>query len=210
MLIWVNGPFGGGKTQVADELRRRVLGSVVCDPELVGFGLQRMTPPGLRGDFQDLPAWRQGVREVLDLALTRQPGPVIVPMTIVDPGYFGEVVLRLRADGHVVHHVALLADREVVLRRLRERNVGSPLARLARPGWTPRREAFAVARLDRCLDALRAPLFAHHLWTDDLTVPQVAEQVGALAGLDLLPRSRGPLRQQLRQRWVSLRHLRLD
>jgi hypothetical protein len=41
MLLWINGPFGGGKTQTAYELRRRVPGSVVRDPEHVGFGLHR-------------------------------------------------------------------------------------------------------------------------------------------------------------------------
>jgi hypothetical protein len=44
MLLWINGPFGGGKTQTAFELHRRLPGSVVCDPELAGFGLHRMMP----------------------------------------------------------------------------------------------------------------------------------------------------------------------
>lgn len=61
VIIWLNGPFGGGKTQTAYALHRRLPGSVVCDPEHAGFGLHRMTPPALRGDFQDLPAWRRGV-----------------------------------------------------------------------------------------------------------------------------------------------------
>lgn len=69
MLLWINGPFGGGKTQTAHEIQRRLPGSVVCDPEHAGFGLRRMLPPELRGDFQDLASWRQGVVEVLDLAL---------------------------------------------------------------------------------------------------------------------------------------------
>lgn len=66
MLLWINGPFGGGKTQTAHEIRRRLPGSIICDPELLGFGLHRMMPPTLRGDFQDLTAWRHGVYEVLD------------------------------------------------------------------------------------------------------------------------------------------------
>jgi len=209
VLIWVNGPFGGGKTQVAHELQRRVRGSVICDPELVGFGLQRMTPPGLRGDFQDLPAWRQGVREVLQRTLRAFGGHVIVPMTVVDPTYFEETVGRLRSDGHLVHHVALLADRTVVLRRLRQRAVGRHLERLTRPGWTPRREAFALANLDRCLDRLQAPTFAQHLQTDELSVSQVAEQIGTTAGLDLLVRS-SPALQQVLQLGTSLRHIRFE
>nr|WP_245699827.1 AAA family ATPase [Streptomyces roseifaciens] len=32
MLLWINGPFGGGKTQTAYEIRRRLPGSVVRDP----------------------------------------------------------------------------------------------------------------------------------------------------------------------------------
>jgi hypothetical protein len=60
MLAWINGPFGGGKTQTAYEIQRRLACSVVCDPEHVGYGLRTMTPPHLRGNFQDLAAWRPG------------------------------------------------------------------------------------------------------------------------------------------------------
>src|ERR1700678_584754 len=110
MLVGSNGPFGGGKTQTAHEIRRRLPGSVICDPEFVGFGLNRMMPPALRGDFQDLAAWRQGVYEVLDLTLTATPGPVIAPMTLVDAVYFRETIGRLRDRGHDVRHFALLAE----------------------------------------------------------------------------------------------------
>lgn len=110
--MWINGPFGGGKTQTAYELMRRLPGSVVCDPERPGFGLHRMIPPALRGDFQDLAAWRQGVFEVLDLVLRKHDGTVIAPMTVVEPRYFRETVGRLRDHGHDVRHFALLASRE--------------------------------------------------------------------------------------------------
>jgi len=65
MLLWLNGPFGGGKTQTAHEVRRRLPGSVVCDPEHLGIGLHRMMPRALRGNYQDIPAWRQSTRQVL-------------------------------------------------------------------------------------------------------------------------------------------------
>jgi hypothetical protein len=69
MLVWINGPFGGGKTATAYELRRRLPGSAVCDPEHVGFGMRRMLPAALRANFQDLPAWRYSVTELLRLTL---------------------------------------------------------------------------------------------------------------------------------------------
>ncbi|MFJ4609613.1 nucleoside/nucleotide kinase family protein [Streptomyces griseus] len=40
MIIWLNGPFGGGKTTMAAELRTALSGAVIADPEGVG-GLLR-------------------------------------------------------------------------------------------------------------------------------------------------------------------------
>lgn len=200
VLLWINGPFGGGKTQTAYELRRRLPGSVVCDPEHVGFGLHRTLPPALRGDFQDLPAWRQGVHDMLALALSGHPGTVIAPMTLVDPGYFAEIVGRLREGGRTVHHFALLAERETVLGRLRERGLGRGL----------KRESFAVAKLDHCLERLEAPEFAEHIRTDRLTVPQVADRIAASAGLTLLPDTDSALRHRMRRAWTGVRHIRFD
>lgn len=199
-LVWVNGPFGGGKTQTAYELKRRLPGSVVCDPEHVGFGLHRMLPPALRGDFQDLPAWRQGVHDMLDIALRGHPGTVVAPMTLVDTGYFAEIIGRLREDGHAVHHFALLAERATVLRRLSERGLG----------WGLRRESFAVAKLDHCLECLENPEFAEHIRTDRLTIPQVADRIAASAGLTLLPDKDSALRHRVRRAWTGVRHIRFD
>jgi hypothetical protein len=82
MLLWINGPFGGGKTQTAHELQRRLPGSVICDPE--------------------------------------------------------------------------------------------------------------------------------HVWTDRLTIPQVADHVAASAGLTLTPNTDGALRGRLRRAWTGVRHIRFD
>ncbi|MFJ1756427.1 AAA family ATPase [Kitasatospora sp. NPDC088134] len=210
MLLWINGPFGGGKTQTAYEIAHRLSGAVVCDPEQLGFGLHRMLPPAVRGDFQDLPAWRAGTVEMLDLAVRRHPGTVLVPMTVTDPGYFAETVGRLRELGHDVRHFALLAERATVLRRLAERDPVHRLRRLAGRGGPPRRESFAVARLDGCLERLADPLFATHLTTDRLTIPQVAERITTLAGLRLQPDPHPPLRAALRRTALKIRHIRFD
>ncbi|WP_327683012.1 AAA family ATPase [Kitasatospora sp. NBC_00458] len=208
MLLWINGPFGVGKTQVSHELRRRLPGSVLCDPEEVGFGLHRMTPKALRGDFQDLPAWRQGVFEVLDLTLDHHPGPVIVPMTVTEPAYLAETLGRLRERGHDVRHFALLAEREEVLRRLRERGFGHAVQLVAGVDAPLRGESFAVSRLDHCLDRLGGAEFGEHVRTDHLTVPEVAEHVAASAGLAIAPDTDGPLRGRLRRALVGVRHIR--
>ena len=105
-----------------------------------------MLPPALRTDFQSLQAWRSGVHEVLDLAARNHPGPVIVPMTLVDLGYFAEIIGRLRDDGHDVRHFALLADRATVLRRLNRRGFGFGLRAGGLGGQPARRLPSATAR----------------------------------------------------------------
>ncbi|MEV5791176.1 AAA family ATPase [Streptomyces sp. NPDC052192] len=210
MLLWINGPFGGGKTQTAHEIRRRLPGSVICDPEHPGFGLRRMLPPELRGDFQDLASWRQGVVEVLDLTLGRHDGVVIAPMTVTDPRYFAETVGHLRELGHDVRHFTLLAERETVLGRLRERGFGRLLRYVAGKDAPLRRESWAVEQLDHCLERLREPEFAEHLWTDRTTVARTADRIAVLAGLTLTPNRDGLVRGRLRRAWTSARHIRFD
>jgi len=200
VLIWINGPFGIGKTATAFDLRRRVAGSVVCDPEHLGFGLHRMLPPRLRTDFQDLPIWREGVHDILDLVAREHPGPIIVPMTVIDPRYFAETVVRLREDGHDVRHFSLLAERETVLRRLNGRGFGFGL----------KREQWAVARLDECLTRLRGEAFGLHLDTDGRLVTQVTDTIAREAGLVVAPDPDGALRARWRRYRTSIRHIRAD
>jgi hypothetical protein len=207
VLVWINGPFGGGKTQTAHEIARRLPGSVICDPEYVGFGLSRMAPPGTVDDFQDWAAWRSGVVEVLDRVLTGHDGDVIVPMTVVEPDYFTETVGVLRSRGHHVAHFALLAQRATVVRRLRERGLGH-VTQFAPGRGSLRRETFAMSRLDHCLDRLAGPEFAEQIRTDDVTVAQVADQIAAATGLTLAPNTDGPVRGRLRRGWIGVRHIR--
>ncbi|MEU4766134.1 AAA family ATPase [Actinosynnema sp. NPDC023794] len=210
MLLWINGPFGGGKTQTAHEIRRRLPGSFLSDPEHVGFALHRMTPRPLRGDFQDLASWRRGVVEVLDRAASGHDGVIVVPMTVVEPAYFREVVGGLRDRGHDVRHFALLAERETVVRRLSERVFGRAARVVLGREASLRRESFALRVLDRCLERLREPEFAEHVWTDHLTVEQVADRVAASAGLTLAPNTDGRLRGRVRRTWTSVKHIRFD
>jgi hypothetical protein len=199
VLVWINGPFGGGKTTTAFELRRRVDQSIVCDPERLGYGLHRMLPGELRTDFQNFAAWRAGVHEALDLVLRKWEGPVIVPMTVINPGYLDEIVGRLREDGHDVRHFTLLADRGTVLRRLRTRTFGLGL----------RHERWAAGKLDECLAQLRNEVFAEHLRTDDLSVAQAAEAIARSAGLSIRPDSGGRLRARMRRYRTTLAHIHL-
>jgi hypothetical protein len=196
VLVWINGPFGGGKTHTADEIQRRLAGSIICDPEHLGYGLHRMTPPHLRGDFQDFRAWRKGTLEVLEFLLDRHEGDVIVPVTIIEPAYLAEILGPLRENGHQVRHYALLAQRATILRRIRGRSLP----------WRP--DIWAEGKIDECLDRLGHDDFAEHIRTDDLTIAQTAERIAASAGLTLTPATSNFLSARARRTWVTIKHAR--
>jgi hypothetical protein len=194
MLIWINGPMGVGKTQIAHELHHRFLGSsFVCDPELLGLAIQRMLPSPMREEFQSFSLWRQGVRELAAHLAKGFDGVVLLPMTMLNEDHYDEIIGDLLSAGHDVRHFTLLASPETLLRRLRSRGDG--------------RNSYGARRIDECLDALRRPKFAAHLHTDGLTIESIAEKVAADTKLCLAP-SGNWMQRRARRLMVTLRHLR--
>jgi hypothetical protein len=131
-------------------------------------------------------------------------------MTIVDPDYFEETIGRLRGRGHDVRHFALLAQRETVLRRLHERGLGHAVQLVAGTGAALRQESFALARVDLCLERLVTPEFAEHVWTDHITISEVADRIARSAGLSLAPNTEPELLGRLRRWWTGAKHIRFD
>ena len=102
MIIWINGAFGSGKTTTAYELNRRLPGSFVYDPENVGFFIRRNAPSEFsKGDFQDFPLWREMNYQTISLIASRYAGALLIPMTLVNPEYYSEIIGRLEADGWI-------------------------------------------------------------------------------------------------------------
>jgi hypothetical protein len=197
-LLWINGPCGVGKTAVAFELNRRLPGSVVCDPEHVGYGMRRMLPRPLWRRWQDIPAWRHSVLELLRMTLAGHDGPVIAPGTLVNLEHFQEIIGGLRGDGATVHHFALLAEPATVVRRLRARSLGRE----------PRTQPWETEVLDEWLEQLRRPEFAQHVHTDHRTIAQVADAVSRSAGLTIAPSTDGPVRSWLHRYATTARSIR--
>jgi hypothetical protein len=197
VLLWINGPCGVGKKTTAAELHRRLPGSVVCAPGAVGMAMLRMLPPSVRPRWQDIPAWRQSVLELLRLALAGHDGPVIAPGTLIDYGHFQEIIGGLRDDGVDVHHFALLAEPSTVVRRLRARSLG----------LEPRTQPWQTEVLDGWLGQLRRPEFAQQVQTDHKTIAQVADAIAGSAGLAIRPSTDGPVRSWLHRYATTARHV---
>src|SRR3954463_4363297 len=108
MVIWINGAFGAGKTSVARRIAALRRDALLFDPEQIGFLLRRLLPMEGVGDFQDLPLWRELTLRLVREAGATARGPGIVPMCLVNPAYFDEVVGGLRASGADVRHFTLV------------------------------------------------------------------------------------------------------
>ncbi|MDE7219702.1 MAG: ATP-binding protein [Oscillospiraceae bacterium] len=198
MIVWLNGAFGAGKTTAAYELHRRLKNSFVYDPENVGYFLRKNMPQECRTpDFQDMPLWRSFNYQVLKELHEAYSGTVIVPMTLVDPAYYREIVQRLADEGVAVLHIVLYAGRETILKRLKKRSLG----RLGR-------EAFAVEAIDRCLDFFDHYVQEIRIETDHLTIDQIVTQIGEKSGLLLEPDNRSGGGRRMDRFKTMLRHIR--
>ncbi|WP_276354456.1 AAA family ATPase [Cohnella caldifontis] len=194
MIIWINGAFGSGKTQTAHELHRRLPNSTIYDPENVGYFLRRKLPFRRHDDFQDYELWREINYSMLRYISREHEGTILVPMTVVVPRYFEEIVGRLRADGADVRHFALLASPDTLLRRLRSRGEGP--------------NSWAARQIERCVASLSDDRFREHLETDRMTLEEVANAIASSAHLPLLPDRRSAAKKAYDRLATQFRHIR--
>ena len=162
-VVWINGAFGAGKTTVAEKLIERWPEAILYDPELLGTLLYNLLPAPLNsGDFQDIPLWRRLLRITAIELLSQYERPLVVPMTLVVPSYFEEIVGGLRREGVRVDHFTLLASEETIMARVR----GSD------------REEWAMSQLPR-LAGLRDPLFERHIDSDTANADEIAGEIAS-------------------------------
>ena len=194
MIIWINGAFGSGKTQAAYGLQRRIPNSYVYDPENVGFFIRKNIPPSInKDDFQDYPMWRKFNYDMLDYISEHCSGHIIVPMTITDKQYYDEIIgtLSKKYEGK---HIILYAKKETFLQRLASRLEG--------------KRSWAAQQIDRCIKSFSEDITEYKIYTDDLNIDQVIEQIAAVSTVTLSEDSRNNLRKRSDRFIVQCKHIR--
>jgi hypothetical protein len=170
MIIWINGAFGSGKTTTAKKLQKMLAGSFIYDPEQVGYFIRRNAPKHLKyggyGDFQDLPLWRTFNYEMLKILDAKHGEPIIVPMTLVNPDYYDEIIGQLMRDGVDVRHFILYLDKEALVKRLRKRAFGSV-----------KMEKFAVDSIDRCIHSFDIYVTETKVMVGGRKADEIAEEI---------------------------------
>lgn len=176
MIVWLNGPFGVGKTTTARALLDLLPDSTLFDPDVVGDALRTLLPRKRLDEVRelaDLPAWRRLVVDAGAAVLDEVPGTLVVPLTLVRQDYRDEIFGGFAAQRIPVRHLLLDADETILRRRAADQRYpraggakasgtgdqahGQPSPRRARPDW------------------LRGD--AHLVDTSDLTPRQAAERV---------------------------------
>ncbi|AER19235.1 AAA family ATPase [Streptococcus suis] len=162
MIIWLNGPFGVGKTTLANILHKRIENSYLYDPELLGDFLQHQLPQTVcPEDFQDYSVWRQSTYKIL-FDLATKTDKIIIPMTIYKKDYYQEIIQQLIKDKIPLEHYILLADKTTILERLDNR---------------VNEDIWAKRHLDVCLKSFESQIPGQRLNTDSLKPEDVAKEI---------------------------------
>ena len=164
MIIWLNGPFGVGKTTLANLLHQEIPDSILYNPEHLGDFFQEILPKAVcPEDFQDYPIWRQTTVQIIRDLATKTGKVIIVPMTVFKKKYYQEIIEQgLREDIYVQHYI-LVAEKETILDRLNKR--------------TQENNNWALKHLDNCLQAFEDQIPGRKIDTGGLTVDEIAEIV---------------------------------
>ncbi|HKH48391.1 MAG TPA: AAA family ATPase [Thermoanaerobaculia bacterium] len=182
MILVINGAFGVGKTTVARLLRRAVPGSMIYDPEVVGWVLRRL--PGsmrLRGrgtdDFQDIDLWRKSAAAGVGLLRAMARDPVLVPMAFSRREYFDEIVSKISSRDSVVRVFCLRAGMPTIIERLERRGA---IVSGTDGEWILR-------KAQACVAAHEDPHFGEPIDTERMSALEVAREILNRTGLPYSP-----------------------
>jgi adenylylsulfate kinase-like enzyme len=118
VIVWINGPFGGGKSTVANLLAEQRPAWRVFDPEVVGYMVADVFSWLNSDDFQDIPFWRAVVPQVAHAIWRESSQPVIAVQSVLNQNYWHDIEAGIADLGVQLRHVLLDVDTNVLHGRI--------------------------------------------------------------------------------------------
>ncbi|WP_409070921.1 AAA family ATPase [Klebsiella pneumoniae] len=143
----MNGPFGAGKTTLAERLRDRRPKSLIFDPEEIGFVVKETVPIPASGDYQDLPLWRGLTIAAVSEIRRNYSQDIIIPMTLVHPDYLTEILDGLRQIDDQLLHIFLMLNEDLLRHRISNQTMHPD------PNRNAEIREWRLANVARCLAA---------------------------------------------------------
>ena len=162
MIIWISGPYGVGKTTIAEAMTAKLKNALIFDAEEVGNAVRGNYPDCPYGYiFEDYPLWGEFCYMLLKDVHEKFHKDILVPMTLLRRDSYG-IIDKLNRDGIDTHQIVLEADYQTVHDRI--------LSRGEEEGcWCM--ENIELAREGS------AALPGIHIQTDDKTVDELCDEV---------------------------------
>ncbi len=162
MIIWINGPYGVGKSALAKELLEHGPKGFLFDAEEVGNAVRDNMPKELFNGylFENYPLWFDMCTTLLKDISNRYDGLIYVPMTLTLPDSFEKFAQPLKENGIVVKHILLESTFEIVHDRILARG--------------EEEDCWCMQHIDFCLEQQRT-------FENAVRIQSVGETVSALA-----------------------------
>lgn len=118
MIIWISGPYGVGKSTLANAMAEKMEGALLFDAEEMGNAVRGNYPDDPYGYiFEDYPLWGEFCYRLLKDIHETFHRDILVPMTLVRLGSC-EILEKLNRDGIRTHLIILEASHRSVHDRI--------------------------------------------------------------------------------------------
>lgn len=120
MILWIDGPYGVGKSTLAEELLKLNKNSFIFDAEEVGNAVRDNMPKELFNGyiFENYELWFKTVTELLKEIVSKYHGDIYVPMTLTKKDSFDKIAVPLKNNGVKITHLLLEVDYKNVKNRI--------------------------------------------------------------------------------------------